>query len=103
MAIEILNMIKAAEETAQETRRVAAIAANDTIKLAEQENNAYKEKTLADVRVQCDAVIKKADQETLAELDALKKQRQKSCESLKKTAQQKLDQAAALCLERILK
>jgi hypothetical protein len=42
MALEVLTEIKAAEEAALETRRVAAAAAKDSIKLAEQENAAYK-------------------------------------------------------------
>ncbi|MDD5016995.1 MAG: hypothetical protein PHO15_02705 [Eubacteriales bacterium] len=103
MAIDVLTEIKAAEEMACETRRVAAIAAKDAIKLAQQENEEIKDKLLTEARRDSIAIVDAAQQAAKKELDALLKQRMKACEKLKQDAEKKLSSAADVCLERILK
>ncbi len=102
MAIDVLNQIKAAEEKAEETRRVAAMAAKDALKLAQQENSEYKEKELAKARHEAIAVVDAAQKAAQAELDAQQNKRLEKNEELKQNAQKKLSQAADVCLERIL-
>lgn len=103
MALEVLTEIKAAEEKALETRRTAAVAAKDAIKLAQQENNEIKDKQLTDARRESIAVVDAAQKAAKQELDAKQEKRRQEFETLKQNAQNKLSQAADVCLERILK
>lgn len=103
MAIDVLTDIKAAEEKAQEIRRVAVIAAKDAVKLAALENTAYEDEELTQARR---LSLKKVDEgrtAAKAELDKQQAQRLNECESLKENARNKLALAADVCLERILK
>lgn len=103
MAIDVLNDIKAAEEKAQETRRVAAMAAREALKVATQENAAYEDEELTQARR---ASLKKVDAgraAAKAKLDKQQEQRLNECETLKENARKKLALAADVCLERILK
>ncbi len=103
MAIDVLSDIKAAEEKAQEIRRVAAVAAKDAVKLASQENAAYEDEELTQARR---LSLKKVDEgraAAKAELDKQQAQRLMECEALKENARKKLALAADVCLERILK
>jgi vacuolar-type H+-ATPase subunit H len=102
MAMDVLSEIKAAEEKAQELRRVASIAAKDALKTASQENAAYEDETLAQVRRDS---LKKVDEGRAlaqADLDKQQTERLKECSALKQGATQKLSAAADVCLERIL-
>lgn len=74
MAIEVLSKIKSAEELAAESRRVAAIAAKDAIKLAQQENDELKDTLLTKARHDSIAIVESAQQEAKIELDALQDQ-----------------------------
>lgn len=103
MAIEVLSKIKSAEESAAESRRVAAIAAKDAIKLAQQENDELKDTLLTKARHDSIAIVESAQQEAKIELDALQDQRKKECEKLKQASEKKLSRAADICLERILR
>lgn len=103
MAMDVLTEIKAAEEKAHETRRVAAAAAKEAIKLAEQENSSFKEKELATAKLESLAAIEAAQQEAKAELDALQQQRMMECTALKQKAEKNLSRAADICVERIVK
>ena len=103
MAIDVLNKIKVSEEKAAETRRVAAIAAKESLKLAEQENTEIKDKELTKARQTGIHVVEEAQRDAKAELDALQEQRIKECEKLKQDAEKKLSQAADVCIERILR
>lgn len=103
MAIEVLSEIKAAEEKAQEIRRVASVAAKDALKTAAQENAAYENEMLSLARRNS---LKKVDEGralSKAQLDTEQAERLKECETLKKNAEQKMIIAADVCLERILK
>ncbi len=103
MASDVLSEIKAAEEKAQELRRVASIAAKDALKNAAQENAAYEEEALAQARRES---LKKVDEGRAAakeELDKLQAERLQECAALKDSARKKLYAAADKCLERILK
>jgi len=103
MAMEILTQIKEAEEKARETRRVAAIAAKDALKLADQENSEIEDKQLTQARRSGLEAVEAAEQAAKKELDALQAKRLKECEGLKTAAKEKLSAAADVCLERILK
>lgn len=103
MAMEVLTEIKAAEEKARETRRVAAAAAKEAIKLAEQENSEIKDKELTEARRKSIVLVDDAQNAAKQELDAMQEERMKECENLKATAQKNLSRAADVCLERILK
>jgi V/A-type H+-transporting ATPase subunit G/H len=103
MAIDVLNDIKAAEEKAQEIRRVAAIAAKDAVKLASQENAAYEDEELTQARRLSLKKVDEGRQAAKAELEKQQAQRLKECEALKENANKRLTAAADVCLERILK
>jgi len=103
MAIDVLNDIKAAEEKAQEIRRVAAIAAKDAVKLTSQENAAYEDEELTQARRLSLKKVDEGRQAAKAELEKLQAQRLKECQALKENASKKLAAAADVCLERILK
>lgn len=102
MAIDVLKQIKAAEKKAAETRRVAAYAAKDALKLAEQENNEYKDKELTQARHDAIAVVDAAQKAAEKELSVLQDKKTKASEELKRSAGKKLSSAADVCLERIL-
>ena len=102
MAIEVLSDIKTAEEQALETRRLAAIAANDAIKLAQQENEKIKDELLTQARRDSIEIVEDAQQTAKVELETRQKQRINACETLKQAAQARLSRAADLCIERIL-
>ncbi len=102
MAMDVLSEIKAAEEKAQDLRRVASIAAKDALKAASQENTALEDEALAQARHDS---LKKVDEGRAlakAELDSMQAERLKECDMLKSNAGQKLSAAADVCLERIL-
>ena len=102
MAMDVLSEIKAAEEKAQDLRRVASIAAKDALKSASQENAALEDEALTQARRDS---IKKVDEGrnlAKAELDKMQAERLKECDTLKVHARAKLSAAADVCLERIL-
>ena len=101
MALEVLNEIKAAEEAALETRRVAAAAAKDSIKLAEQENAAYRERMIAEAKARSAQAIADAQRLSKEKLDAQEAERLKGCDALRRNAESKMERAARVCLERI--
>ena len=103
MAIDVLNEIKAVEEKAAETRRTAAAAAKDSLQLAVQENNEIKDKELTAARRESLAIVDAAQADAKAELDKLQVTRTDACEKLKADAEKRLDAAANVCIERILK
>jgi hypothetical protein len=101
--MEVLSEIRTAEEAALETRRVAAAAAKDAIKLAEQENAAYKERMIAEAKARAASMVAQAQRVSGKKLEAQQAQRLKGCEALRQSAGAKLERAAQVCLERILK
>lgn len=103
MALEVLNEIKAAEEAAIETRRVAAAAAKESIKLAEQENAAYREQMIAEAKKRAARTVAEAQRVSKEKQDAQQAERLQAAEALKKSAAVKLQSAAKACVERILK
>ena len=103
MANDVIKDIKAAEEKAHETRRVAAIAAKDSVKIAQQENAEIKDKEITQARRSGISVVEKAETEAKAELEALQKERAIECDRLKAEAEKNLSRAADICLERILR
>ena len=62
MALEVISEIKAAEEAALETRRVAAAAAKDSYKIAVQENAAYRVQMIADAKTAAAREVAEAKQ-----------------------------------------
>lgn len=100
--MEVLSEIRSAEEAALEARRVAASAAKDSIKLAEQENEAYKEQMIAEAKVRAARAIAEAQQASKQKLDAQQAERLKGCDALKRNAEARLDRAARVCIERII-
>lgn len=102
MALDVINDIKAAESKAEETRRTAAAAAKDAVKLAIEENALIRQKELDLIRKNAAALVDAAGEEALKELEALSAQRNRQCEELKTKAADKLNKAADMCLERIL-
>ncbi len=103
MAMDVLSEIKAAEEKAQELRRVASIAAKDALKSAAQENAAIEDEALTSVRRDSLNKVDSGRELAKAELDKQQQERLKECDALKARAAQKLSAAADVCLERILK
>ena len=103
MAKEVLSEIKAAEEAARETRRVAMLSAKDDLKRSEQENSEIKDKELTEARHKGIEHVNEAEAQAKTELDALQKKRAKECEDLKAKAQKRLEKAADVCIERITK
>ncbi len=102
MALDVLTQIKAAEQTAQETRRNAAAMAKDMIKLAEHENASYKEQMIARAKANSAQMVANGLQASKNKLDALQAQRLKSCDALQQSAAAKLEQAADILIKRIL-
>lgn len=102
MALEVLSEIKAAEEAALETRRVAAAAAKDSIKLAEQENAAYRERMISEAKARAAKAVEQAQRVSKDKLDAQQTERLKGCDALRQKAEAKLERAAKVCLERII-
>ena len=103
MAKEVLDKIKQAEEQAKEKRRVALVTAKDSLKMAEQENEEIKDKQLTAARHEALEYVNKEEDKAKAELDALQEKRTLECEDLKSKAAQRLEKAADVCIERILK
>ncbi len=103
MAMDVLSEIRAAEEKALETRRLAAIAAKDALKLAEQEFAQIADTELTAARRAALARVDAAKTADKAELDKQQQQRMSSCDALKNAADQRLENAAQVILERILK
>ena len=103
MAKEVLDQIKAAEEAANEKRRVALVSAKDSLKMAEQENSEIEDKELTAARHEALVYVDNEEKKAKEELDKLQKKRDQECEELKIKAQGKLEEAAKVCLERILK
>ena len=103
MAKEVLDQIKAAEEAASEKRRVAIVSAKDSLKMAEQENSEIEDKELTAARHEALVYVDNEEKKAKEELDELQKKREQECEVLKTRAQGKLEAAAKVCLERILK
>ena len=90
MAMEVLTQIKDAEQKALETRRVAAAAAKDAIKLAEQENEEISDMELTAARREGIDIVEAAQKAAKAELDALQQQRMQECDKLKRDAEKNL-------------
>ena len=103
MAKEVLEQIKTAEDKANETRRVAMMSAKESLKIAEQENSEIEGKELALARRDAISYVDKEEQKAKTELDVLQEKRRKECEELIKDAETRLEEAAKVCLERILK
>ena len=103
MALEVLNKIRMAEEAALETRRVAASSAKEALKVAEQENAAYREQMTAEAKARAQQTIAAAQQASKAQLDARQAQRLTGLDTLRSAAEGKLKKAAEVCVERILK
>jgi len=103
MAKEVLELIKAAEEQAKEKRRLAMLSAKDSLKIAEQENSEIEDKELTSARHEALQYVNKEEEKAKAELDALQEKRAQESQELKKAAQGRLEDAAKVCLERILK
>lgn len=103
MAMDVLSEIRAAEEKALEMRRTAAMAAKDALKLAEQENAQIMEKELSAARDAASQRVEAARAADKATLDAQQAQRLLNCDALKVAAASRLDAAAQICLERVLK
>lgn len=103
MALEVLTEIKAAEESALETRRIAATAAKESIKLAEQEDDAYREQMIAKARANAAKTVAEALSASQKKLDAQQAQRLKAADTLRANATGRLQSAAKACVERILK
>lgn len=102
MAMEVISEIRAAEEKALEIRRLAALAAKDALKLAEQQNAEILEKEISTAQQSSADKISAAMSADKTELDALLETRLTGCAKLKSNAQQRLDHAAQICLKRIL-
>lgn len=103
MAMDVLSEIRAAEDKAQQTRRLAAIAAKDALKLAEQEYAEITEKELASARRSSIEKVDAAKAAAKAELDAQQQKRLADCDALKEAASQRLARAAQACVERVLR
>ncbi len=103
MAKQVLSEIKAAEEAAKETRRVALLSAKEALKMAEQENSEIKDKELTDARHEGIEHVNEAEAQASKELDALQVKRTQKCEDLKVKAEKLLEAAAHVCIERIIK
>ena len=103
MAKQVLSEIKAAEEAAKETRRVAMLSAKDSLKLAEQENSEIKDKELTQARHKGIEHVNAAEADAKAQLDELQSKRNLECEDLKIKAEKLLEAAADVCIERIIK
>lgn len=103
MAFDVLSDIRAAEEKAQEIRRVAIVAASDTLKLAAQDNQALENQELEKARRRSLQKVEAGREAAKAELEAQQAQRLLDCDALKHSARQRLEQAADVCVERILK
>jgi hypothetical protein len=102
MALEVISEIKAAEEAALETRRVALAAAKESLKMAEQENAAYREQVIAEARLKAAGEVAQAQQESRKKLEERQAQRFENAGELRKSASVRLEKAAKLCVERIL-
>ena len=102
MALEVLTEIKEAEEAALEMRRVALAAAKESLKIAEQENAAYREQLIAEARSAAAREVAEALQASKKKLEAQQTQRLKSADELRKNASGRLSGAAKVCLERIM-
>ncbi len=102
MAKEVLDRIKAAEEQANEKRRVALVSAKDSLKMAQQEDETIKDKELTAARHEALVYVEGEEKKAKAELDELQEKRKKECEDLKVKAQGRLQDAAKVCIERIL-
>jgi isoaspartyl peptidase/L-asparaginase-like protein (Ntn-hydrolase superfamily) len=102
MALDVINEIKAAEEKALGTRRVASVAAKDAIKLAAEENREIFDKELSVILQSAAQTVETAENAARTELEALSEQRGKECAELKNRAEKNLARAADACLERIL-
>ena len=102
MAMDVLSEIRAAEEKAADTRRLAAIAAKDALKLADQENAQIADTELTAAR---QAALARVDTEKAAARAGLDGQQQRlsDCDALKSAADQRLERAAQVLVERILK
>jgi len=85
-----------------ETRRVAAAAAKEALKTAEQENAAYKEQMVADARARAQQSVAQAQQASKERLDAQQAQRLSGLDTLRSGAEGRLKRAAEVCVERIL-
>lgn len=103
MAMDVLSEIRAAEEKALESRRLAAIAAKDALKQGEQENAEITDRELTAARRAALAKVDAAKAAAKAELDKQQQQRLADCEALKSAASERLENAAQVLLERILK
>ena len=103
MAMDVLSEIRAAEEKALESRRLAAIAAKDALKLAEQEYAQIADTELAAARRTALDKVNAAKTAAKTELDKQQQQRMSDCDMLKSAAGQRLERAAQVLVERILK
>ena len=103
MAMDVLSEIRAAEEKALESRRLAAIAAKDALKLAEQEYAQIADTELAAARRTALDKVNAAKTAAKTELDKQQQQRMSGCDMLKSAAGQRLERAAQVLVERILK
>lgn len=102
MALEVITQIKAAEQEAEEIRRTAAAAAKDALKLAAKENAQIEDETLTQARRASLEKVDEAKAATKAELEKRQQQRLVECDKLKENARKQLDDAAAICIERLL-
>ena len=102
MALDVIERIKAAEEKALETRRTAAAAAKDSLRIASEKNAEIMEKELSAMRQKAAADADAAGAAAEAELKASAASRQSECEQIKSKAETSLSRAADVCLERIL-
>ncbi len=103
MALEVLSEIRTAEEAALETRRVAAAAAKEALKVAEQENVAYREQIISEAKANAAQTVAQAQQASKARLDTQQTQRLDALNTLRSGASVRLKNAAEVCVERILK
>ncbi|MFA5674912.1 MAG: hypothetical protein WDA65_00130 [Christensenellales bacterium] len=103
MAIDILNQIKSAEAQADEIRQTAVLAANDALKAAAEEYERLESDMINKARRSSLDKVDKSKQAVYAKLNEQQPQRQLKYDELKKTAVKKLDIAADICIEGLLK
>jgi hypothetical protein len=101
MALEVLEQVRTAEEAALETRRVALASAREAVKLAEQENAAYREQRIGKAKADMAKAVAEAQQASQGRLEERQAERLAKLDALSGD-EDCLKRAAKAVLERIL-
>lgn len=103
LAIEVLKEIKEAEDAAENLRRQALARSKEIIKNATEEAEKELDNANQTAQTLASQIIKQKEGEAKEKVNSILELSNKDCEAIRNISQEKIDKAANLVIERIVK